>query len=106
MSSRHWNTKLERLRLEQLVELTTFLIAKDTEDTSDDGDSSSSSCIADDALCVTVLYNQYINDVHEQTNKQTNNSNKQQSAKRAMVEQVPEATFTWFNNLHVECLFG
>jgi hypothetical protein len=31
------------------------------------GDSSSSSCSADDALCVTVLYNHYINDVQEES---------------------------------------
>jgi hypothetical protein len=67
MSSHHWNTKLEQLRLEQLLKLTTFLIAKDTKDTLDDGDSSLSSCFADDALCVTVLYNHYINDVQEES---------------------------------------
>jgi hypothetical protein len=67
MSSRRWNTTLERLCLEQLVELTTFLIVKDTKDTSDDGDSSSLSCSADDAFCVTVLYNHYINDVQEES---------------------------------------
>lgn len=59
MSSRPWSTKLERTRLKELIEVTTFLI--DDEEESSSTDSSTSSFVGDDALRVTLLYDNFIN---------------------------------------------
>ena len=66
MSSRWWSTRLERIRLQQLVDLTTVLIDKDEEEeedeeSSDGGYSSSSSLLGDEAIRITLEYYAFIN---------------------------------------------
>jgi nuclease HARBI1 len=64
MSSRRWSTRLERIRLQQLLDLTTVLINKEEEEdeaSSDGGNSSSSSLLGDEAIRITLLYYAFIN---------------------------------------------
>ena len=60
MSSRRWNTKLERTRLAHLIEVTRFLIEDEQDSSSDDSDSSSSSFVQE-ALRITLLYDAFLN---------------------------------------------
>jgi nuclease HARBI1 len=61
MSSRRWSTRLERVRLEQLVQITHFLIDKEENESSDDGDSSTASLLGDDAIWITMSYEAFLN---------------------------------------------
>lgn len=62
MSSRRWSTRLERVRLEQYLQITHFLMNKEElESSSDDGDSSTASLLGDHAMRITLLYAMFIN---------------------------------------------
>jgi hypothetical protein len=65
MSSRRWSTRLERIQLQQLVDLTTVLIDKEEkeedEESSDGGNSFSSLLLGDEAIRITLLYYAFIN---------------------------------------------
>ena len=62
MSSRPRSTRLERVRFGQLIDLTTVLIERENGLTSEE-DSSDSSCslLGDEALRITLLYDEFIN---------------------------------------------
>ena len=62
MSSRPWSTRLERVRFGQLIDLTTVLIERENGLSSEE-DSSDSSCslLGDEALRITLLYDEFIN---------------------------------------------
>jgi hypothetical protein len=62
MSSRRWSTRLERVRLEQYLQITHFLMNKEElESSSDDGDLSTASLLGDHAMRITLLYAMFIN---------------------------------------------
>lgn len=64
MSSRYWNTSLERKRLQDMVYLTAILL-QDTENKSEDESSSSSDDLQHAALQATLNYQAYIQSSNE-----------------------------------------
>ena len=72
MSSRPWSTRLERARLGQLIDVTTFLMERENDLSSDDESSDSSlSLLGDEALRITLLYDAFINSSRVESNAVT-----------------------------------